>query len=159
MIRRCVCQFMSFGLGINGKVVFFLSRPTVVFFFSRTSKLAERSTSFRGGGKYTLEAHKGSSFIPKRLCYEFSTLPGYVFGVHVILVLSCWMLHWRAYLWEYCQNVHLVHVWMETRKEASLMAQADLRRENLCLFFLLWPRTVATEQFEILWVIVNFNVR
>lgn len=44
------------------------------------SKLAECSVSFV---ESTRLKHTSIIVQPKRLCYEFSTLPGYVFGVHV----------------------------------------------------------------------------
>lgn len=75
------------GLGIMLKVFiyfFFFSIKAHSGFCSRMLKLAECSTSL-GRKKYTLEAHIIVQ-THNDCVNEFSTLPGYVFGVHVIFV-------------------------------------------------------------------------
>lgn len=91
----------------------------------------------------------------KQRCYEFSTLPGYAFGVHVVFVC-------RAECFtggHTCENIVKCTpgscVGGNNKKEVSLNGTSSRWTEikRTCVtFFLLWPRMVAIEQFEIMWV-------
>lgn len=85
------------------------------------------------GEKYTLEAHK---YQPKRPCYKFFNPPSLQCACD--FCLSCWMLHWRAYLWEYRQKpTWLMCGWQQEKKH--LLKITGSRRTEIkttCVTFL-----------------------
>ena len=60
-----------------------------------------------------------------------------------------WMLHWRAYLWEYCQMPTGSCVGGNEKRviNGTSSRRLEIKRTSVT-FFLLWPRMVTIEQFE-----------
>lgn len=83
----------------------------------------------------------------KRLCSEFSTLPGSVFSVHVIFFFSFFFLprpppfvvlnaSLACILVRILSNANLFHVWVVNKKRSIIVAQAAIAKR--------WRRTCVT---------------
>lgn len=128
-----ICVFQDWALQSSFLIylIFFFILKAHSCVCRRMLRLAECSTSL---GENTSLKHTSIIIRPKRLCYSFSTLPGFVLGVHVILFV---MLNASlARILERILSRFKVQVWVSKRKEASFRHKQPSYRdkENLCYF-------------------------
>lgn len=103
------------------------------------SKLAECSTSL---GESTRLKHASIIPQPKRLCCEFSTLPGYVFGVHVVFFLFVVLIASLACTLVSLPTGSCVGGIKKRITNGTSSRRTEIKTTCVLLFFLLWPRTM-----------------